>query len=127
MGDAASSAGAKGARKAYAQVKVSIDPEVSSAFRTACSKSNVSMAEVLSPFMAKFSKTTLSRKAENATRRQRRASVGAIIRQLEQIKGAEERYRDAIPVNLSGSAVYETADASVSLLEEAIDILGSVY
>jgi len=61
-----------------------------------------------------------------STKRQRRAAIRSIMQQLEQIKAAEERYRDNIPENLQGSVVFEKADQYVSLLDEALDLLGSL-
>lgn len=113
--------------KNYTQVKVSVDPDVAAAFKTACTASKISMAAVLSQYMEKYSKTTQKRKPENTTRRQRRKSVTSIIKQLENVKEAEERYLDAIPNNLHGSIVFETTDQIVSMLEDVIDLLGSVY
>jgi len=109
------------------QVKVSVAPEVASAFKAACAASNVSMVGALSEFMTGYTKTAVKRKPEYTTRRQRRASVKSMVWQLEQIRTAEERYRDAIPDNLQGSVVFDAADQSVSLLDEAIDLLNSVY
>ena len=109
------------------QVKISVVPELAYAFKSACTASNVSMAEALSGFMAKYTNTVIKRKPEYTTRRQRRTAVKSITQQLEQIKAEEERYRDAIPENLQGSVVYETADQSVSFLDEAIELLISIY
>jgi len=113
----------------YTQVKVSVSPEIASAFKAACAASNVSMAGALSRFMADYGKTAATHKkpTDYATKRQRRAAVRSLIQQLDQIKDAEERYRDNIPGNLRSSAVFDAADQCTSLLEEAIDILGSIY
>jgi len=62
-----------------------------------------------------------------ATKRQRRAAVKRLVIQLESIKLAEERYRDNIPENLQGSSFYTNADESVVAMEEAAEILASVY
>ena len=85
------------------------------------------MAGKLSEYMSNYSKSTMERKPlpDYTTKRQRRTAVKSIIKQLEQIKDFEERYRDAIPENLQGSIVYENADQCVSWLEEALEILDS--
>jgi hypothetical protein len=101
---------------------------VASAFKDACDAKNVSMASVLSEFMAGYSASALTnskRPPDYATKRRRRTAITSIVKQLEQIKIAEEQYRDNIPVNLQGSAVYDNAEQSVSWLEEAIDLLAS--
>lgn len=111
----------------YTQVKISVAPEVASAFKAACAASNVSIAGQLSQLMADYSGTAAKRKPEYATKRQRRTAIKAIRQQMERIRDAEERCRDAIPENLQGSAVYDKADECVSLLDEAIELIGSIY
>jgi hypothetical protein len=113
----------------YAVIKVSVDPDVAAAFKKACAFSNVSMASELVKFMAKYSNVTLKRKPkpDYTSRRQRRAAVRSIVQQIEQIRDAEEQSRDNVPENLQGSAVYETAEESISSLEEAIELLDSIY
>ena len=61
------------------------------------------------------------------TKRQRRVAIKSILQQMELIRAAEERCRDNIPENLQGSVVFDTADECVSLLDEAIELLGSIY
>jgi len=111
----------------YAQVKISVAPEVASAFKAACAASHTSMAGTLSQFMAEYQGTVAKRKPEYATRRQRRTAIKAILQQMELIRDAEIRCRDAIPENLQGSIVFENADECVSLLDEAIELIGSIY
>ena len=112
----------------YAQVKVSVDPELAASFKSACMAADVSMASMVSRFMADFSGAMLRHKPpEYSTRRLRRAAVAKLTQQLEQIKDSEARYRDAIPGNLQNSSVYETADETVSLIEEAMEMLASAY
>ena len=79
--------------------------------------------------MVDYSSTAKKRKAaqDYTTRRQRRAAVQHFAQQLELIKDAEERVRDNTPQNLQGSIVYEKAEEYVSLLEEAVDQLNSIY
>jgi hypothetical protein len=85
------------------------------------------MAEKLSQRMIGYGDTITKRKPEYTTRRQRRTAVKTISRQLEKIKAAEERYRDAIPENLLGSVVFDNADQCVSSLDEVIELTGSIY
>lgn len=113
----------------YTQVKVSVDPSIASAFKGACAASNVSMASVLTQFMAGYANSTMAKKKpqpDYSTKRQRRAAIQKISLQLEQIRSCEEDYRDRIPENLQGSAAYESAEEFVSFLDEAIDALNSV-
>jgi len=62
-----------------------------------------------------------------STRRQRRAAVTNIIRLLERVRDNEESYRDNIPENMKGSEKYESAEQSITLMEEVLDLLGSAY
>jgi len=118
----------EGSAGRYKQIKISVDPAVASAFKNACAALNVSMASVLSRFMADFSNLSavdvLS--PAYATRKQRRAAVQIIAEQLEKIKVCEENYRDRIPENLQNSVVYDRADAFASSLDEAIEVLAAV-
>jgi hypothetical protein len=113
----------------YTQIRVAVDPDVASAFKRACMASKVSLAGKLTQFMAEYSKTTIKRKTkpDYSTKRQRRAAMHSLIKEIEHIRDAEEQYRDNIPENLQGSVVFDTADECVSLLEEAIELLSSIY
>lgn len=112
----------------YTQVKISIDHEIAAAFKKACAVSKVSMASVLSDYMARYGDMPANKKAvlDLSTRRRRRNEVRAIVKRLEQVREAEECYRDNVPDNLQGSMVYERAEQFISLLEEALDLLEAV-
>jgi len=63
-----------------------------------------------------------------SNRRKRRAALFSIIAALEQVSIAEEAYRNSIlPVNLTSSNALDNADYCICLLDEAIDLLRSVY
>ena len=62
-----------------------------------------------------------------STRRKRRTALYSLICSLEQILDGEITYRDNMPDNFYGSDAYEDADYNISLLDEALDILHSVY
>jgi stalled ribosome rescue protein Dom34 len=113
----------------YTQIKASVDPDVAVAFKMACVASNVSMAAVLTQLMTEYSNAAKKHEPtpDYSTRRVRRAAMARIVRQMEEIMAAEEKYRDNIPENLRGSVVFDKADESVSLLEETIELLGSIY
>jgi vacuolar-type H+-ATPase subunit I/STV1 len=61
------------------------------------------------------------------TKRQRRAAVKKIIKQLEQIRDAEETSRDNFHENFQNSPNYEAAEESISMLEDALESLESAY
>lgn len=112
----------------YKQVKISAPSFVSTAFKDTCAENGVSMASVLSQFMADYSNVSMKKNRHSpdyTTKRKRRSAVKSIIQHLEQIRAAEEQYRDHIPENLQGSVVFENAEQTVSLLEETIDLLDS--
>lgn len=113
----------------YKQVKLSTDPQIAYAFKNVCMASDVSMASVLSRFMADYAAVAAPKGAGSAdygTKRKRRAAVCRIIRQLEQICEAECSYRDSIPANLQNSVVYERAEEFIAQLEEAADALEAI-
>jgi hypothetical protein len=111
----------------YTQVKVSVAPELATAFKDACNAGGVSMTGELSRFMAKRTGLPGTAKTPLGTRRQRRNELKKITERLERILENERRYMDNIPENLQGSSVFEAAGQSVETLEETIEILGSVY
>jgi hypothetical protein len=113
----------------YTQVKVSIDPGLSSAFKEACAASGESMASALSRHMADYCKIKGGKKPPNdySTRQRRRRAVGKIIASLEAIKEAEEAYAGNIPENLRNSVRYDDAEQSVNALDEAISMLAEAY
>ena len=127
MGAAKNKPNARPAAK-LTQVKVSVDHQIAAAFKQACAASNVSMASVLSRFMADYSNGTVKSKAAPGyeTRRKRRAAVKGIINDLEQLKAAEERLIDNAPVNLRDAPVYETAEQYISAYDDIIDQLGEM-
>ena len=116
------------AQSKLTQVKVSVDPQIASAFKQACAASNISMAAELARFMADYSNSLVKHKAvpDYTTRRKRRAVVKRIISELGQLKAAEERLLDSAPENLQGSQVYETADEYISIYDDVIDQLGEM-
>jgi len=112
----------------YTQVKVSVDSHIAAAFKASCLKSDVSMTSVLSQYMSKYSDVSCKSGSAGAlsTKRQRRAAIGKVILQLENILSSEESYRDRIPDNLQSSSVFDSAELWVSVLEETIESLNSL-
>jgi len=62
-----------------------------------------------------------------STKRQRRAAMKKIIKQIEQIKAVEEERHDNTPENLQSAPAYEAAEECISFLEEALESLDSAY
>ena len=115
--------------KNYTVVKVSANPGVAAAFKAACAASGLSANGVLTQFMAEYGNTPKKKKTnpDYSTRRQRRAAVKHYSQQMEQIRDAEEQCRDNTPENLRTSSVYEQSDEYVSLLDDAVELLSSIY
>jgi len=113
----------------YAQVKISVPPALADAFKSACVSSGVSMAAKLSQFMAGFigNPTATKTSPDYNTKRQRRLAVKGIVKQLKLIKEAQERSMNNIPENLQGSGIFDTAEQCVDSLDDAIEILASIY
>jgi len=111
------------------QVKVSVDPQIASAFKEACAASNISMAAELSQFMAGYSNGLVKMKAapDYSTRRRRRTATKVIIRELEHMKTCEEKNLEITPVNLVGSVAYEVTEEVIATLDEAIDVMRTIY
>ena len=61
----------------------------------------------------------------NRAKRSKATALAAAL--LVRIRTAEEAYMARIPENLQGSDAYDNADYSISLLDEAIDVVASVY
>ena len=65
--------------------------------------------------------------SDYSTRHKRRAALFSIVSTLEQISQAEEAYRDNMPLNLQNSDAYDYIGYYIDLIDEAIDVLRSVY
>jgi len=114
----------------HTQVKVSVRTETALSFRKACEASNISMASAISQFMEQFSGATVQKTGYSpdlSTRRQRRAAISSLIRQLRRIRDNEELYLENIPDNLQAGEAFDNAQQCISTLEEALDLLQSAY
>jgi hypothetical protein len=111
-------------------MKVSLKPETAAAFKTACAANDVSMTSVISQFIAQYCGIATKKggySPDLSTKRQRRAALRSIIHLLDRIKTNEEQYQDNIPDNLQGSMVFQTAEDTISALNDAIDLLETAY
>ena len=117
----------------YKQLKVSLNPEIVSAFKNACAAAGVSMASEMSSFMSyrtgilKASADKEIKKNSLDARGKRRHQVKLIIDRLEAIKSYEEAYQNNIPDNLQSGQAFENSGQSIELLEQAIDLLLEAY
>lgn len=131
MGKAANRAKTKWNATNYTQVKVSVDPGIASAFKAACETAGVSMAGKVSQFMAGYGTAAVKRKpassGDTSTRRKRRGAVAEIIARMKDIRDAEAFSHGNVPENLTGADAYETTEDIISAIEEAIELLESIY
>jgi hypothetical protein len=114
----------------YAQVKVSVPPDLAAAFKAKCAAVGVSMASEISRFMSgEISGRRKAMPPEDLfeTRPQRRKALSAMIVKLEKLMDAEQNYLGNIPENLQGSRFYDAAEHAVSSFEEALAILSEAY
>jgi hypothetical protein len=121
----------------YAQIKVSVRPEVASAFKAACDAAGISMASALSAMMTEYAGVAdtnqdIDRKTTSAvdpvsTMNKRRKTARAVTHLLEQVRDAEERFIGNAPENLKSAPIYEIAEQYVSVLEDVIEQLGEIY
>ena len=115
----------------YAQIKISVYPEIAEAFKTACAADGVSMASELTRFMAEYSAAPIVKKAVAAnpklSKKKRRNTVRSLILQLEQVRDAEQESMDNTPENFRMSDNFAASEESLAKLDEAIEILEGIY
>jgi len=114
----------------YTQIKVSVPKEVAAAFKARCCHAGVSMASEITRFMRGQTGTGRSEKNSASvytTRQLRRKALNNVITQIQAIMDAEQNYMDNIPVNLQSSSLHDTAEQTVSALDEALNILSEAY
>jgi phenylalanyl-tRNA synthetase alpha subunit len=114
----------------YTQIKISVQPEIAAAFKAKCLADGVSMAGEISRFMSGQVGGSQPKKPDAdsyATRQKRRKTLRNLTERLEAIRNAEQAYLENIPVNLQGAQMYEAAEHTVSVLEEAISLLSDAF
>jgi hypothetical protein len=122
----------------YTQVKISINPTIADAFKSACADCGVSMAGVLSQFMADYAAergvacVPQEPKAVDIidrykTRKARRSAVKTITAMINDVLAAEERYFNNIPDNLHGSKWHTASEADIDVMQEIISLMANIY
>jgi hypothetical protein len=112
------------------QVKIYAEPELAEAFKALCAKDGTSVTAELSEYMRKrthLKEPTTVTGSRTSRRYQRKAAAGRIASLLENIRDAEESYRDRIPENLIGGPMAEATDETVRCLDEAIGLIQDAY
>ena len=127
MSKAANRAKTKWNASKYRQVKVSVAISVAAAFQATCTAAGVSMASVLSSFMAEYGGITVKEsqqpRGDLSTKKKRRQAVDGLIDQLVRIRVAQEQAMNNIPESLRDAGAYVSAEESVALMGEAIELL----
>ena len=90
------------------------------------------MAGELSRFMAEYSKVAKKRKpvdvaADLSTRQKRRKSIAEMIITMARLRDAESSSHDNVPENLRGTESYEATTESLSVMDEVLDLLETIY
>ena len=62
-----------------------------------------------------------------SSRKKRRNAISLTAALLVRVRDEEEAYMNRIPDNLQGSDAYSDSECFISLLDEAIDLVASVY
>lgn len=134
MPNAANRAKSKWNSTNYDQIKVSVRPEIATAFKAACAAAGLSIAGVLSKFMAEYGAATATIPTDKKTsspslsvKKNRSSMVRKLALQLEQILEVEQQVMDNIPENLYNAGLYDEVEERVGLIEEAIVILNDLY
>ena len=132
MGMASNWARSKWVASNLKQVKVAVKPGTASAFKHACETAGVSMASVLSQYMAEYSAYGMKHKpasaAEDAsTKMKRRQLINRATHLVWLARNGEERAKDNTPGNLQCTSRYASSGESIAKMEGIIDQLCGVY
>ena len=132
MGNAVNSAKTRWNAANYTQIKAYVAPDIASAFKAVCAVADASMNSVLSQFMAEYCGMQTSKKLAIetdfvSTNKKRRKKHEELVSQLVQLRDAQEYANDNVHDNFRDTENYEAAEERVAKMDEAIDILKSVY
>jgi hypothetical protein len=127
MGKTSSAAKNKWCSANYTQIKISVKPELATAFKATCKSGSITVTGDLSRYMVERCSMAANQKRpakdQLATRGGRRKLLAQACRQIEQILEAETRYFENIPPNLRGAANYEAVEQCIADITEALELL----
>jgi len=114
----------------YKQLNVALSPDLAAAFMSACEANNEPSRQVVARLISEYTSKPPPRKraaaaADYSTRKARRAAARAILDQLEELREAEEWYRDNIPESMYNRR--EGAENAVAAYEDAIAAMEELY
>jgi len=132
MGNAANSAKTRWNAANYTQVKAYVSHDIAFAFKTACEAAGVSMNSVLSQFMADYCDMPTSNKPTSetdflSTNKKRRKKHEELLHQYILLRNAQESANDNVHENFRNTENFEAAEERVTMMDEAIEILESIY
>jgi hypothetical protein len=113
----------------HTQIKITVHPEIADQFKALCAGEGVSMTSKLKSYIDGL----LGGNAEKlpagpyTTRQKRRKALKLLIREVEEIMKAEQRYVDQMPENLESAPMHEAAELAIDSLDEALEILRNAF
>jgi len=114
----------------YKQLNVALPPDLAAAFKAACGANNEPTRQVVARLVSEYAAMPPPRKRAAAapdcsTRKTRRIAARSILDQLEELREAEEEYKDGIPESMYNRR--EEAENAVSALDDAIAAIEGLY
>ena len=114
----------------YKQLNVALPPDLAAAFKAACGANNEPVRQVVARLISEYAAMPPPRRQAAAapdfsTRKARRLAARAILDQLEELREAEEWYRDNIPESMYNRR--EEAENAVTAYEDAIAAMEGLY
>jgi len=132
MSKAANSAKTRWNATNYTQIKAYVPPNTAAAFKAACTATGVSMNSVLSQFIADYCDMQTGIKTKNdanllSTNRKRRKRHEELLNHLIKLRDAQASTNDNVHENFRNTENFEAAQERVAMMDEAIEILESIY
>ena len=113
------------------QIKVWAEEKIVKAFKAACIQGGVTMSGEITKYMSKstneLEETNTKIQKKTQSRGNRRKEINNVIKRLEQIRDAEEQYKENIPENLKSGEAYEAAESAVDIIDQAIELLSEAF
>jgi hypothetical protein len=114
----------------YTQVKAYVAPDIASAFKAACLASGSSMSSELAIFMTNYCQ--MQQKHTRATdflstKAKRHRAHEELLRKLILLRDAQEQANNNVPDNFQDTDGFEVAVEIVNKMDDAIEILESIY
>jgi len=110
------------------QLKVWVESGLLDSFKQYCSANGLSQSQAVSSLLINLLNVgRLPKQRPVETRRQRRAAVNQIIKDLARVRDGEQVFLDRVPENLQDGEWAEKAAETIDQLKAIQDQLDSVY